>query len=113
MTADATSPTYTGAAFDGRFIYYVPSSSVTSGPKAFSTLLRYDTQSTFTADCAWSSVDLTQVDAGGVSPVSLNGAIFDGQYLYLIPNANGLIARFLARTPGAPPSLPGENGSFW
>jgi hypothetical protein len=110
VTEDAAARTFQGASFDGRFIYYLP--VYTTGKAPFVTVVRYDTQSTFTADCAWSAVDLTQIDAGAPPP-PLSGGIFDGQYLYLIPNAGGVVGRFLARTPGAPPGLLGENGSFW
>jgi hypothetical protein len=100
---------YAGAAFDGRFVYFVP--TTTSGAM----LTRYDTLSTFTADCAWSAFDPTQLaagDAGALDPFV--GAVFDGQYLYLIPNGgpNPIFARFTAKTPAALPSLPNFHGSF-
>ncbi len=97
-------PTFAGGAFDGRFIYAVPANG--------STILRYDTTSTFAADCAWSSFDLNQIASidGGIS--QYNGAIFDGQYIYLVPFLGGLVARFDARSSGALPSLPAFHGSF-
>jgi hypothetical protein len=104
-TADGGgAPTYSGGAFDGRFIYAVPGSG--------STILRYDTTSTFVADCAWSSFDLNRIASidGGVSQYS--GAIFDGEYVYLVPFNGGLVARFDARSAGALPSLPAFHGSF-
>jgi hypothetical protein len=107
VTNDAAAFDFTGAAFDGRFVYLIP---VGNG---FATLVRYDTLSTFTADCAWSSGDLTAIDAGGFVPENFNGAVFDGQYLYLIPDTNGLVARFKAKTPGSMPALPAFNGSFF
>jgi hypothetical protein len=93
-----------GAAFDGRFVYYVPSAA------GFGTVVRYDTLATFGADCAWSSVDLTQVnpDAAGYT-----GAVFDGEFLYLVPHANGIVARFDAKSPAAMPALPAFHGSFY
>lgn len=98
---------YAGVGFDGRFVYLIPAGT------GFATVVRYDTLSTFFADCAWSTVDLTQIDAGGVVPQNYNGAVFDGQYLYLVPNSGGIVARFNARTPGLLPSLPAFHGSFW
>jgi hypothetical protein len=46
-------------------------------------------------------------------PGTYNGAVFDGQYLYLIPNENSFLARFQARTPASMPALPQFHGSFW
>jgi hypothetical protein len=101
--------TFAGAGFDGRFIYYVPTFSSPSR------LLRYDIQSTFTADCAWSWIDLGQLaiyDAGILPPYV--GAAFDGKYLYLVPGQgpNAVFARFEARTTPAMPSVPNFHGSF-
>jgi hypothetical protein len=100
---------FAGAGYDGRFIYYVP--TVGSPPR----LLRYDTQSTFTADCAWSSVDLGPIaPPDGGPPPGYTGAVFDGQYLYLLPGVGPypLFLRFEARTSPAMPNLPNFHGSF-
>lgn len=109
FVSNAAAAQYAGAAFDGRFIYLVP---VGSG---FYGLTRYDTQSTFTADCAWSTFDLSQIpmDDGGASSPSYVGAVFDGQYLYLVPGAiDGPMLRFNAKNPAAMPALPAFHGSF-
>jgi hypothetical protein len=101
-------PLCSGTAFDGRFVYFLP------GAPPLDILVRYDTLSTFTADCAWSSVDLGTVMVGGKAPGALGGAVFDGEYLYLIPASSGLFGRFHARTPASRPVLPAfQNGSFW
>jgi hypothetical protein len=112
ITTDAAATSFTGAAFDGRFVYFIPSGA------GFGTLVRYDTLSTFTADCAWSTADLTQLDAtspdGGSLPTSnYQGAVFDGAYLYLIPDGTGAALRFRARAPGSPLGLPAFHGSFF
>ncbi len=100
---------FTGAAFDGRFIYYMPYETGASA------VLRYDTLSDFGADCAWSSYDPSTlpVPAGG-SISHFIGAVFDGQYLYLVPNApvGGVFLRFEARSGGTLPPIPGFHGSF-
>ncbi len=103
----APSPQFAGSAFDGRFVYFLPSAN------GYAQLVRYDTLSTFTADCAWSAVDLAAVTVGTLVPGTYNGAVFDGQYLYLIPYGSGLFARFQARTPASLPALPAFHGSFW
>jgi len=110
VTADGgASIEFGGAAFDGRFVYYVPNGG--ASPR----LLRYDTQSTFTADCAWSWIDLgttAPADAGTLPPYL--GAVFDGQFLYLLPaqGPNPVFLRFEARSPSAMPNIPNFHGSF-
>jgi hypothetical protein len=101
---DGSIAQFAGAAYDGRFVYYVP------GRTGLSFVLRYDTWSTFGADCAWSAIDLGQLDAGSIT--FYIGAVFDGQYVYLIPDGSRLFARFRARTPGPLPDLPFFHGSF-
>jgi hypothetical protein len=100
-TTDAGAPSFTGAGFDGRFIYYVPAST--------GAVLRYDTWSTFTEACAWSTHDISQDVAGAVA---YYGAVYDGQYLYLVPKGTW-VARFDTKTPGSMPALTGYNGSFY
>ncbi len=99
-----STPPFGGAAFDGRFVYLVP------GASGFGTVARYDTLSTFTSDCAWSTADLTQLDPGASFYL---GAIFDGQYLYFVPRGNGLVVRFDAKAPASMPNLPAFHGSFY
>jgi hypothetical protein len=106
FAADAGTPQYAGAAFDGRFVYLIP---VGDG---FDSLTRYDTLSPFTADCGWSTFDLTQLAANDAGAPLYVGAIFDGQYLYLVPDGSYPIVRFNAKTPPALPALPAFHGSF-
>jgi hypothetical protein len=101
---------YAGAAYDGRFIYFMPSAS------GVAPVARYDTLSTFTADCAWSVFDPTSLAASGGSVLQpFMGAVFDGTYLYLIPNSgpHPIFARFTVRTPAPlPANFPNFHGSF-
>jgi hypothetical protein len=77
--------TYTGAAFDGRYVYFAPDG--TSG-----TVLRHDTQGAFDSLAAWSTYVLTNRDA---TAAGYRGAVFDGRYVYLVPSAaTALLARF-------------------
>ncbi len=88
-------PSFLGAAFDGRFVYYAP---ITPG---FGVVARYDTLSPFGAACAWSTVDLTQAPNGDGGYSNFAGAIFDGTYVYFVPSSGGVVARFHARAPEA------------
>ena len=102
---DAAAPSFTGAGYDGRFVYFTPA---TSG-----VVVRYDTWSTFGAACAWSQHDMSQDVAGAVT---YYGAIYDGQYLYLVPKGTW-VARSDDEDPVAPclccgSSLPGYRWAF-
>ena len=103
------------SAFDGRYIYFLPCNA---GGAPSSELARYDTQGAFTSAGSWSVFDTTKVPGslqvpGGAK--GFGGAVFDGRYLYLVPNGagtrNGLVLRFDAKSP---PSMPkGYSGSFF
>jgi len=72
-------PSFTGAAFDGRYMYYAPA-SVESG--SASPLVRYDTLGAFTDSSSWSKFDMTQTTSG---TVGFFGAAVVGSALYLVP----------------------------
>lgn len=79
---------YTGAAFDGRFLYLVPNDT-TNGTAL---VARYDTQATFTTATSWSTFDISTLAAGNTG---FEGAVYDGRYVYFVPEyAGGLISRY-------------------
>jgi hypothetical protein len=65
---------YRGAAFDGRYVYFVPSGGG-------GILARFDTAGRFLDGASWTLFDLHAVD----SSIGFNGAVFDGRWLYLVP----------------------------
>jgi hypothetical protein len=72
-------------------------------------VVRYDTANPFTASCAWSVFDpstLALPDGGHVG--NFVGAVFDGQYVYLVPDGptGALFVRFAARSLAPPPGVP-------
>jgi hypothetical protein len=83
VTVTAGANGFVGSVFDGRYVYFVPFNN-TGGPDGI--VARYDTQATFTAGASWSSFDTTTVSAGANG---FEGAVFDGRYVYLVPNSNG------------------------
>ncbi len=93
---------FAGAAYDGRYVYFVPSGS--NGIAA-----RLDPTADFATSAAWSTFNIQQVD---VNAFGFAGAAFDGQYIYM-PGGGSIIARFHARSPAPLPKLPGWNGSFF
>lgn len=97
---------YFGSAFDGRWVYFIPAGVTTgSGSVQGSTILtRYDTTREFRLASSWETLDLATLPSGtatiGQDTARFAGAVFDGEFLYLIPN-RGVAARFDARTPKA------------
>ncbi|HEY8072808.1 MAG TPA: hypothetical protein VIF62_01830, partial [Labilithrix sp.] len=100
-TTVATAATgFLGAAFDGRYVWYVPWVSAT--------LARYDTLAPFDAKSSWTTYDLSNLDA---KATRFHGAVFDGEHIYFVPSELGVIVRFDARSPPALPSS--YHGSFY
>lgn len=97
--ADAAKADTDGSTFDGRYVYFIP----TSGDW----LARYDSQADFSSSSAWTSVDLTRVGFYG----GARGAAFDGRYLYMAPTGFGSVVRFDAKERGPLPA--GHNASFY
>ena len=102
MNAAATG--FFGAAFDGRYIYLVPNANTL--------LVRYDTTITttnaFTAASSWSTFDISAL---GIGKGPFAGAVFDGEYVYFVPQTGSVVSRFDARSPAA--QVTGQTGSFF
>jgi hypothetical protein len=104
-----------GGAFDGRYLYVVPTMTCGDGG-CTSIILRCDTTRDCMAVSSWSSFE-TGALFGDAGPVGFDGAVFDGRYLYLVPNydgsgQSGKVARFDAKEPPSMPKLPAFYGSF-
>ena len=99
-----------GAAFDGRFIYFVPNGYVPID----GVVVRYDTTLAFATKSSWSAFDATTVNAAAKG---FAGAAFDGRYVYFVPYGNatrsGVVLRFDAKTPASMPALPAFHGSYY
>jgi len=95
---------FTGASFDGRFVYLVENQF-----GAYKLVARYDTLRPFAS--GWALFDMTAIPN---FRAGFFGAVFDGEYMYFVPyenGNNGVITRFDAKTP---PSLPMHwNASFF
>lgn len=91
-TVDPGAAGYTGAAFDGRFTYYVPSYNGT----LHGLVARHDTQMGFAESAAWTTFDTATVNAAARG---YEGGAFDGRYVYFVPHENpsgynGVVARY-------------------
>src|SRR5262249_36151466 len=69
---------YYGGTFDGRYVYFV------SNLRPL--VVRYDPSLAFTDDAAWSSYDASRLARPG-DPLYFAGIVFDGRYLYFVPNS--------------------------
>jgi hypothetical protein len=105
-TVDTTAASFRAAGFDGRFLYFLPQHGFTTN----TSLARYDTQGGFGVLASWTTLDTTTIDP---ALLGFKAAIFDGEYLYLSPNQNGVVARFDAKSPPSMPALPAWHGSFF
>jgi hypothetical protein len=84
---DGTPPAFSGAAFDGRYVYFAPGKS---GDKH---VYRLDSLAPFDAPTSWASFDVTQLGAPWFYQV-----IFDGRYLTLVGDR---LARYDTQAPFA------------
>jgi len=87
---------FSGAVFDGRFIYLVP----LNNGDFFGQVLRFDPSGAFDDPASWDNFDSTQVSADSRGFID---GLFDGRYLYLIPFCNsehhGQVTRYDTHLP--------------
>lgn len=112
---------YSGTAFDGRYMYFVPSyrSVALPEPSVNSLVVQYDTTKPFGSLGSWNFFEASQLiskatvaDGGGGDAAPLVpgyvggfvGAIFDGAYVYFVPtygqDGGRFALRYFARSTG-------------
>ena len=102
---DAAAINLHGGTFDGRYVYY-PSFNETG------IIVRYDTTAAFGDATSWQAF---HIGAATSNIAEYSGIVFDGEYIYLVPQnkagaaADLTIVRFHAKTPA---SLPAFTSSF-
>ena len=77
---------YTGAVFDGRYIYFVPFLNSVSN---HGEVLRYDTLGQFGSLSSWAAYD-PGANGVGTDPDGYLGGAFDGRYVYFSPYRDGV-----------------------
>ncbi|MCC6526015.1 MAG: hypothetical protein IT373_25435, partial [Polyangiaceae bacterium] len=91
-TVNAAARGFSGAAFDGQFVYFAP---LFNGTAYHGTVARLDTQASFGAAASWSTFDVSTVNAAALG---YDGAAFDGRFVYLVPHGSpaphGRVARY-------------------
>ena len=79
---------YDGAAFDGRYVYFIPFWEGEDLGRGFhAKLLRYDIGGEFTDSASWQAHDAG--DTVPPNPGGFNGGAFDGRFLYCAPWREG------------------------
>jgi len=95
---------FSGGAFDGRYLFLVPSDKVGA---VHGLVARYDTKATFAAAGSWTVFD---VSTAVTNARGFRGAAFDGRHLYLVPcgvaTTHGLVTRYDT-------SKPFDNATSW
>jgi hypothetical protein len=82
-----TGTSYCGGAYDGRYVYFSPSTGNSPGGP----VIRYDTTRSFTDTTSWSTFDAhLGVDAG----VGMTSGRYDGRYVYFVRIGQGLAVRY-------------------
>jgi hypothetical protein len=90
---------YSGGAFDGRYVYFVPT--------AYDGLARVDRAGAFADAAAWTLYHLAGVLDGATK--SFAGAVFDGKYVYFVPVDHQTVLRFDARDARCPVAVPASS----
>ncbi len=85
---------YSGAVFDGRYVYYVPFAVLT---QRHARILRYDTHADFRAQSSWKAYDAQNIL--GRKMTGYVEAVFDGRYIFFSPfgydpYAHALVLRY-------------------
>jgi hypothetical protein len=81
---------YSGAVFDGHYVYFVP---FHNGISYHGQVLRYDTQMDFANMASWSAYDAG--NTSGLNTVGYEGGVFDGRYIYFAPYSAGTSGKVL------------------
>ncbi len=97
---------FTGAAFDGRYVYYT---EYYNGSAYYAAIARYDTTQPFTSSSSWSVMDVT-ANVSGNCRGFYSGGIFDGKYIYFSPYYNGAYDGVVCRYDT---TLPFTTASSW
>lgn len=75
-----------GCAFDGRYVYFAPGFNFVTSTW-HGRMTRYDVTGLFSSSTSYSFFDIGSVQS---LYVGFSGAIYDGRYVYFLPNFNGV-----------------------
>lgn len=75
---------FAGGAFDGKYVYFAPNENA-SGPSG--AVMRYDISKNMGSVASWELYD-PSANGLGANAKGFHGAVFDGNYVYFVPNIN-------------------------
>lgn len=84
---NANAKGFAGAAFDGRYLYMMPEVGTNF-------VARFDTQQPFAVSGSWSTFNVSSVNTNASG---FAGTVYDGRYVYLVPEDNGTPNGFVTR----------------
>ncbi|MBS0625613.1 MAG: hypothetical protein JSS32_06150 [Verrucomicrobia bacterium] len=108
-TINSRSSGFAGSVFDGRYLYLIPNGFDSVNVTASGQMTRYDTTLPFNTTSSYSIFDTGVVNS---LSAGFQGAVFDGRYLYLVPNSNGTASGLVTRIDSYPgPQVSSLNAS--
>jgi hypothetical protein len=112
----SASSAFVGAAFDGKRLILVPFGTPAADSGAAGVpIVAYDTTQPLCPSnmaSAYSTFDPSAI-AGGAGAAGFEGAAFDGRYVYFVPHAGSVVARFEAKSVNAGIFPSTYKGSWW
>lgn len=92
---NSLSNSFNGGAFDGTYVYYVPFTGGAAGTSS-GQITRYNTTSAFSSSFSYNFFNTASLQSNSVG---FSGAVFDGRYIYFVPNrglrtTSGQVTRF-------------------
>jgi len=89
-----STPDFRSCVYDGKYVYFIPSANI-NGSTVSSTILRYDTTLDFSQTYSYSNIQLSTIqNSSNSSFVGFKGGMYDGKYIYLLPNQNSSNIQF-------------------
>jgi hypothetical protein len=77
---------YTGATYDGRYVYYCATNS--------DTFVAYDTTQFFATIASWQQIAMSSAQGNTALDTAYAGATFDGRYVYMAPSFSDTFIRY-------------------
>ncbi len=109
LAGDAGVAGLTSPGTDGKYVYYC-GGVAGAGTIGSAVVARFDVTGTFTDPAAWQTYDLGAIKA---SLASCTGSVFDGRYLYFVPDNYSLAADTVARYDTTAPFNAAGSWSFF
>jgi hypothetical protein len=81
---------FAGGTFDGRYVYFAPNTFGVSLGSGYLVAGRYDTMGPFGSSASWVTFSIVY----GTPTAQYWGAVFDGRFVYFIPQEGAQLAQY-------------------